>query len=121
MEIKTNSVIIDLEKYNALRDFQQNIMDGKIWVVNEYDNRNWISFTNQRKLYAFKTNDKVIDELVELNKTHAELIDKLRTELNSEISKNSNRESNLNSEKRFSEMNIMDFLKWKKRYLKSNK
>ena len=109
MENKSNIAIIDIEKYNALRDFKENLLKGEyVTVKNRYSTES----------YYFHTRDKMVDSLTTINKNLIEENQKL-VEKNSTLSGIQDKAVNEGRErlnKAFARYNIWEFLRWRKRF-----
>lgn len=89
--MEKDTVLLDIEKYNDLRDFQNKVSEGYIEV-----------YSNSERTY-FTTKDKAIEKIAKIN---AELISKLK--------KLKYPESEKKTLKDVKEMSVREFKKWRK-------
>lgn len=103
--------IIDIEKYNSLRDFKDNILKGKFYqVTNRY---------RKDEYYTLNERDEVIRKFEDANKALVEENNKLREQINDLSSTFSDRvkEEKNSIFEMFAGYSIFGFRKWKKKYL----
>jgi len=113
MEIKqSNVVVVDLDKYLALNEFKEKILDGKFYSGRDRGGE------NRYQYFGFNTNDQVLLDLTNMNKSLVNRIDELKDKLS-----NINNNANTHNEKGrvaereyFSTMSVWDFLRWRKDY-----
>lgn len=112
MDIKqSNVVVVDLDKYLALNEFKQKMVEGKFYGGRDCSG-------NRYAYYAFKTNDEVVSELTQKNETQHKKIVELQNKLNNwskEVDININK-GRIEERVFFSNMSIWEFLRWRKGY-----
>lgn len=100
---KNGKVIIDVDLYNELHDFREKLSDGGTL---------WVRKTNGYTFYTYVTTEEVLKELNEENDYLIKKNENLQNELieKSVLYKNCEQSTT----KRFEEMSIYDFIKWKR-------
>lgn len=107
-----NIAIIDIKEYNRLRDFEEKIKNDK-------DNEYVIMF-NSHQSVTLISKSEAIEKVVKINKElldrYEQISEEYRKIKNFYIDKKDDIEFEITSkvEKRFKEMSVWDFKKWKK-------
>lgn len=102
--------IIDIEKYNALRDFKDNILKGKfIKVFNKFSRNEYYQFTERDEV--INQYEKSNSELVEENKKLVEKYDELSRNFNERVKEEKNKFL-----EDFSNKSIFQFIRWRKEF-----
>jgi hypothetical protein len=104
--MKKNTVILDVEKYNELRDFKKAIEDG--FIIKTYDGFSYMKM-NMTESEALVEMSKRIDEL---NKINNDLWSKIAT-LNLEIKELKNPVKKELTVDDIKKMSYWEFKKWK--------
>lgn len=104
--MEANTVILPLEDYNKLKEFEKVVKEGKCYTLN-YNYYTKIFLQNEKA----STVDDVMEKIIKINEELVEINDKLRNERIKSI-------ENINLSKRMllmlKEGTVSDFKKWRK-------
>ena len=116
--MEKDTIFIDLDKYNVLRDFRREIMAGKVFVIDTYT-----GYKGGDRSFEFLTESEVVAKCEKENKKLAARNKKLEEEAESYradlgCAAHTLREARNMREslKNLSKMNIVQFLSWKRKY-----
>jgi len=111
--IEKNTVVLDIDRYNELRDFKENLeRDNVRRISNATSNR----YQQYNVIEYIDVND-ALNEIEEINRINVEVNIKLKNdiyELNKIITDGNKKVSNPIKIEDFKKMSIWDFFKWKK-------
>ncbi len=105
--MENNSVVLKIEDYNYLRDFEKNIVNGKVFVYSSCFG--WGGHSETKQYY---TKNKVVTELANNNKSLEKEIDKLKVEI-IELKNKKDLQPKTTIED-IKEMSLIQFLRWRR-------
>lgn len=106
--METNTVILSLFEYNALRDFRENLENGKTYIINGYQNTNsWCGYTPTS---TYVTSDVAVEQIAAKNDELFSEVGRLKAEIY-ELKHPTKKETNIEDIKK---MSVIKFIKWKK-------
>ena len=105
--METNTVVLSLADYNELREFKEKMeSSGNVYRLAQPYQSYWGNYSAPPPL-TYITVDEALIEVLERNKTIAEINDKLANE---NVQLKSRRNDNSDAKK----MSIWEFIKWRK-------